>query len=94
MNSNNPSDRFNDLLKMEDDYLTAVAYLIARRSKDTNTQVGAAIVDANNCIIGVAYNIFQRNCSDDNLAWARKPDSELYKKYPYAVVYILNPMQL
>ena len=70
---------------MEEDYLTALAYLIVRRSKDTNTQVGAAIVDANNCIIGVGYNRFQRNCSDDHLPWARKPDSELHKKYPYAV---------
>jgi len=104
LNSNNPSDRYKDLLKREanydpsidkirkragylswDDYFTAVAYLTARRSKDPNTQVGAAIVDANNCIIGVGYNGFPRNCSDDHLPWARKADSELHKKYPYVV---------
>ncbi len=68
-----------------DDYFTAVAYLTARRSKDPSTQVGAAIVDANNCIIGVGYNGFPTNCSDDHLPWARAGDSVLQKKYPYVV---------
>ena len=68
-----------------DDYFTAVAYLSARRSKDPNTQVGACIVDANKCIIGIGYNGFPRGCSDDHLPWARKGNSELHKKYHYVV---------
>jgi len=68
-----------------DDYFTAVAYLSARRSKDPNTQVGACIVDANKCIIGIGYNGFPRGCSDDHLPWDRVADSELHKKYPYVV---------
>lgn len=68
-----------------DDYFTAVAFLSARRSKDPNTQVGACIVDANQCIIGIGYNGFPRGCSDDYLPWARVADSKLHNKYPYVV---------
>jgi Deoxycytidylate deaminase len=68
-----------------DDYFTSVAFLSARRSKDPNTQVGACIVDANQCIIGIGYNGFPRGCSDDHLPWARVADAELHKKYPYVV---------
>ena len=68
-----------------DDYFMGVAFLSAQRSKDPNTQVGACIVDANKCIIGIGYNGFPRGCSDDCLPWARTGTNELHKKYPYVV---------
>ncbi len=68
-----------------DDYFMGVAFLSAQRSKDPNTQVGACIVDANKCIIGIGYNGFPRGCSDDCLPWSRTGTDELHKKYPYVV---------
>lgn len=67
-----------------------VAILAALRSKDPSTQVGACIVDNDNVIIGVGYNGFPTNISDDLLPWNRvsAPDDEnadsfLDTKYPY-----------
>ncbi len=68
-----------------DDYFMSVASLSAYRSKDPNTQVGACIVDANKCIIGIGYNGFPRGCSDDYLPWSRKAHNPLHTKYPYVV---------
>ena len=68
-----------------DDYFLSVAFLTSQRSKDPNTQVGAVIVDTNNCITGIGYNGFPRGCSDDYLPWARTGSSDLHKKYPYVV---------
>jgi len=68
-----------------DEYFMGVAFLSAQRSKDPNTQVGACIVDANKCIIGIGYNGFPRGCSDEVLPWARSASCELHKKYPYVV---------
>jgi len=68
-----------------DAYFMGVAFLSAQRSKDPNTQVGACIVDANKCIIGIGYNGFPRGCSDEILPWSRTGSCELHKKYPYVV---------
>ncbi|KAL7541572.1 hypothetical protein ACHAXR_011913 [Thalassiosira sp. AJA248-18] len=68
-----------------DEYFMGVAFLSAQRSKDPNTQVGACIVDANKCIIGIGYNGFPRGCSDAVLPWARSGPCDLHKKYPYVV---------
>jgi dCMP deaminase len=68
-----------------DQYFMGVAFLSAQRSKDPNTQVGACIVDANKCIIGIGYNGFPRGCSDEILPWSRMGSCELHKKYPYVV---------
>ena len=66
-----------------DEYFMGIAFLSAQRSKDPNTQVGACIVDANKCIIGIGYNGFPRGCSDAVLPWARTGSCDLHKKYPY-----------
>jgi len=63
----------------------SLAFLSAKRSKDPSTQVGAAIVSAENKIVGIGYNGFPIGCSDDTLPWARKADSKLDTKYPYVV---------
>ncbi|CAB9529455.1 Deoxycytidylate deaminase [Seminavis robusta] len=52
-----------------DDYFMSVAALSAQRSKDPNHPTGAAIVDADKRVIGIGYNGFPRNCSDDLLPW-------------------------
>lgn len=65
------------------DYFMAVAFLSAQRSKDPSSQVGACIVNPERKIVGIGYNGMPNGCSDDNLPWARKADSELETKYPY-----------
>lgn len=47
----------------------AMAYLVARRSKDPKTQVGAVIVNSNNIVVGLGYNGFPRGISDDEWSW-------------------------
>lgn len=58
--------------------------LIAHRSKDPSTQVGACIVDAHNVIVGLGYNGFPRGCHDDRLPWQRE-GALLETKYAYVV---------
>jgi len=72
-----------------DDYFMNVAILAALRSKDPSTQVGACIVNRDNVIVGVGYNGFPTNISDDLLPWNRDgvdnmgADITLDTKYPY-----------
>ena len=63
----------------------SVAFLSAMRSKDPSTQVGAAIVNSENRIVGIGYNGFPTGCSDDKLPWTRKAADELDTKYMYVV---------
>jgi len=67
-----------------DETFMQMAYLIAQRSKDPNTQTGAVIVDKNNIIVGLGYNGFPRGCSDDELPWKRDGNT-CDTKYAYVV---------
>ena len=76
-----------DRLKRKDyinwnDYFMAIALLSAQRSKDPNTQVGACIVNVDKKIVGVGYNGFPNNCSDNLLPWDRT-GNPLDTKYIY-----------
>lgn len=66
-----------------DDYFMAISFLSAKRSKDPSTQVGACIVNKENRIVGIGYNGFPRDCSDECLPWARTGLSSLHTKYPF-----------
>jgi dCMP deaminase len=55
-----------------DDFFMSIAWLVAMRSKDPTTQVGACIVNEQNRIVGVGYNGFPSGISDDALPWAKK----------------------
>uniref|UniRef100_A0A1A9Z2Z0 Probable deoxycytidylate deaminase n=1 Tax=Glossina pallidipes TaxID=7398 RepID=A0A1A9Z2Z0_GLOPL len=65
----------DDYLQL-DDYFMAVAIVTAQRSKDPSTQVGAVIVNEGNRIVGVGYNGFPQNCSDDIFPWHKTTDVE------------------
>lgn len=56
----------------KDDAFMAIAKLMADRSKDPNTQVGACIVDVDNKIVGTGYNGFPRQIPHDKLPWDRE----------------------
>lgn len=72
-----------------DEYFMGLAHLSALRSKDPNTQVGAAIVDENHRVVSVGYNGFPTGVSDDEFPWSRKGDV-LTSKYAFVVHAELN----
>ena len=72
-----------------DEYFMGLAHLSALRSKDPNTQVGAAIVDENIRVVSVGYNGFPTGVSDDEFPWSREGDV-LTSKYAFVVHAELN----
>lgn len=72
-----------------DEYFMGLALLSAGRSKDSNTQVGACIVNGENKILSVGYNGMPIGCCDDNMPWGRDGDT-LNTKYPYVCHAELN----
>ena len=72
-----------------DEYIMGLAHLSALRSKDPNTQVGAAIVDENHRVVSVGYNGFPTGVSDDEFPWSREGDV-LTSKYAFVVHAELN----
>lgn len=48
-----------------DDYFMTMVYLVAMRSKDKSTHVGAVIVGPDNEVRSVGYNSFPRHINDD-----------------------------
>ena len=51
-----------------DEYFMGLAHLSAKRSKDPNTQVGAAIVNDQHKVVSIGYNGFPNGCHDDDLS--------------------------
>ena len=80
---NNANEKRKDYLSWDECFMQ-MCHLIAKRSKDPNTQQGACIVDENNVVIGLGYNGFPRGCSDDSFPWTRNGEFE-DKKYAYVV---------
>ena len=72
-----------------DEYFMGLAHLSALRSKDPNTQVGAAIVDENHRLVSVGYNGFPTGVSDDEFPWSRE-GGVLTSKYAFVVHAELN----
>ncbi len=60
-----------------DDYYMALTYIIASRSKDPSTQVGAIITDQNNRPLGIGYNGAPQAIPDKEINWKR-PDKYIY----------------
>lgn len=73
-----------------DEYFMGIAMLSAERSKDSNTQVGACIVNRDNKIVSVGYNGMPTGCSDDEMPWERSGGSPLDTKYPFVCHAELN----
>lgn len=77
------SSKRKNYLTWEETFML-LADVVAQRSKDPSSQVGACIVNPNNIVVGLGYNGFPRGCSDDKLPWGR--DGEfLQTKYAYVV---------
>ncbi|MCR5718458.1 MAG: dCMP deaminase family protein [Oscillospiraceae bacterium] len=71
------------------EYFMGIASLSAQRSKDSNTQVGACIVNSENKIVSVGYNGMPTGCSDDEMPWERE-GAFLETKYPFVCHAELN----
>ncbi|MFA6305020.1 MAG: dCMP deaminase family protein [Patescibacteria group bacterium] len=67
-----------------DECFMQMAHLIAMRSKDPSSQVGAVIVDDQNVIVGMGYNGWPRGIKDDELPWDRS-GGFLGSKYAFVV---------
>ncbi|OGH64756.1 MAG: cytidine deaminase [Candidatus Magasanikbacteria bacterium RIFCSPHIGHO2_01_FULL_41_23] len=65
-----------------DECFMRMARVIAERSKDPSTQVGAVVVDQNNVVVGLGYNGLPRGIENDQLTWEREGDF-LNTKYAY-----------
>jgi len=67
-----------------DETFMGVALVVARRSKDPSTQVGAAIVSEENRILSLGYNGTPNGWPDSTFPWGKEGDL-LDTKYPYVV---------
>jgi len=67
-----------------DECFMRMTYVIAERSKDPNTQVGAVIVNPQHVVVGMGYNGFPRNIDNNDFPWEREGDI-LETKYPFIV---------
>lgn len=67
----------------KDESYMKMAQLIAKRSKDPNSQVGAVIVSSDDRILSMGYNGFPNGISDDDFPWEREAEDEVDTKYPY-----------
>lgn len=65
-----------------DECFMRMVYLIAERSKDPSTQVGAVIVNENNIVVGMGYNGWPRGIETNDLPWEREGELE-NTKYAY-----------
>lgn len=65
-----------------DECFMRMAHVIAERSKDPSSQVGAVVVDSNNVVLGMGYNGFPRGIESDELPWERE-GGFLNTKYAY-----------
>ena len=73
-----------------DEYFMGIAMFSAQRSKDSNTQVGACIVNRENKIVSVGYNGMPTGCLDDDMPWEREGPTSLDTKYPFVCHAELN----
>ena len=63
----------------------AMAEVIAKRSKDPSTQVGAVLVGDDNRILSLGYNGAPNGWDDKDFPWAKVHDDELELKYHYVI---------
>ncbi len=68
------------------------AVVIAGRSKDPSSQVGACIVDENNHILSLGYNGTPKTWNDNTFPWERKADKDYHTKYPYVIHAEMNAL--
>ncbi|XP_050058261.1 uncharacterized protein LOC114131104 isoform X2 [Aphis gossypii] len=66
-----------------DDLFMATAFLMAKRSRDPVTQVGACIVSSDHKIVGTGYNEMPTRCCDDSFPLGKDKFDKLNDKRTY-----------
>lgn len=74
----------DSVLNWDETFIT-LAHVVAKRSKDPSTQVGAVIVDRNNRILSLGYNGAPTGFNDDDFPWGKTSDNPACNKYMYVV---------
>lgn len=64
-----------------DNRFNEMAKLVASWSKDTNTKVGAVVVDKDKIVLSMGYNGFPRGCDDKIESRYEKPAKYLYTEH-------------
>lgn len=67
------------------DFFMGTAFLVAKRSKDPVSQVGACIVNSEKKIVATGYNGMPIGCSDDDFPWDKNTSDPLESKYFYGI---------
>lgn len=67
-----------------DECFMRICHVIAKRSKDPNTQNGSAVVNSKRVVVGLGYNGFPRSVNDSVLPWERE-GGFCDTKYAYVV---------
>lgn len=68
-----------------DETFMRMALVVADRSKDPSTQVGACIVSKDNRILSLGYNGTPNGWADTDFPWAKTAESALDTKYPFVI---------
>ncbi|MDD2203363.1 MAG: dCMP deaminase family protein [Bacilli bacterium] len=77
-----------------DEAFIGLSKIVAMRSKDPNTQVGACIVDEKHRIISLGYNGLPFGCDDKCFPWGRDSENVVDTKYPYVVHAEVNAISI
>lgn len=68
-----------------DETFMRMAVLVADRSKDPSTQVGACIVSEDNRILSLGYNGTPNGWADSEFPWGKEAADGYDTKYPYVI---------
>jgi len=63
----------------------AIATMVALRSPDPNTKVGAVIINTDQRVIATGYNGTPRAIESNKIPWDREAEDKLQTKYPYII---------
>lgn len=84
MNDSLSTTARKDVLTWDSTFMS-LAMIVARRSKDPSTQVGAAIVDPDHRILSLGYNGAPIGFNDDEFPWGKTAENPLNNKGLYVV---------
>lgn len=68
-----------------DETFMRMAMVVADRSKDPSTQVGACIVSEDNRILSLGYNGTPNGWADSEFPWGKTSEDRLETKYPFVI---------
>lgn len=76
-----PENYYKDYISWDECFMR-MAHVIAQRSKDPSTRLGAVVVTPNNVVVGMGYNGWPRGIEADELPWDREGQLD-NTKYAY-----------